>query len=597
MPTSARKRVLYSTAKPQQHNGTIEQEIHAAARIHDVFCFHLGGGNKLPEADTRTGTTDGIARVSFPVPLGTPRELGRLVNQALDRQIQQWGNSFDVVHLDGTSPAVRAVDLQGKLKAIPKLLSLDTDPVAAPAGPPSAAAGDNPELVKMKHWIQSAGITYFLPATPGLKRLLLDKYGVHAEKTRVWPLDTGVNANASNWLADLYTETLATCGKLPEGRPYRQCTKCVLDTLDDAAIQFDDDGVCTYCHWYHRNDPRAMFEGKDKQKELEQLVDRIKKSRHGKYDCIAGVSGGADSSYVALKLKELGLTPLLVHVDNGYNSEVSNKNVAELVKHLGFDLHSHVIEWEEFRDIQLAFFRASVMDIELVTDHAMVAYLHNLAAKLGIKYVISGHNFATEGILPNGWNHEKMDLLNIRHIAKEFSGRNLKTLPRLGYWRRPYLYLVKGIRGVSLLNYLDYDNAKAKQEIIAKLGWTDYGAKHTESVFTRFYQNYILPTRFHIDKRKAHLSTMIASGLMDRPTALAELQKDIYTPEGLRADLEFVINKLGITEEEFNGFMTAPIRQHTEFPSYVTTHYPREKAFFERVRPLTRLIKGRKANA
>lgn len=596
MPTSARKKILYVTDQPQQAAGPMAQAIQAAVQDHDVCCFHMtaekASGIPGPEKGTGPGSghSTALAHYSFTCPAGSPRSLGTTVNKALDHQIHQWGKAFDLVHLDGSSPAIQAVNLHGNLKELPKVLSLGRDPVAGKAQASSAGA-QNPEVERIKHWFQAAGFTYYLPATQQLKQQLSGEYGVHAEKMRVVPQNPG----ASHWLADLYTETLATCGKLPGGRPYRQCTKCVLDTADDPAIQFDDDGVCTYCHMYKRNDPRAVFKGKDKQKELERIVDLIKKSRkHVKYDCIAGVSGGADSSYVALKLKEFGLTPLLVHVDNGYNSDLSNNNVKKIVEHLGFDLHNYTVDWEEFKNIQLAFLRASVLDIELITDHAMVAYIYNLAAKLGIKYIIFGHNYATEGILPNGWNHEKMDLLNIKAIAREFGGMHTLTMPQLSFWRRPYLYLIKGIRGVTLLNYLDYDHRKAKPEIMAKLGWTDYGAKHTESIFTRFYQNYILPTKFGIDKRKAHLSTLIASGLMDRATALEELKKDIYTPEGFRADLEFVINKLGITEQEFNAFMTAPIRQHTEFPSYVTTHYPLEKAFFDRVRPLTRLIKGRK---
>lgn len=576
------------------------QEIQAAGLVHEVCCFHLVAGNAPGNSGQEgkspaTGLNGGVAHFSMVCPPGSPRSLGSTVNKALDHQIHQWGKSFDLVHLDGSSPAIQAVNLHGSLKDAPKVLSLGQDPAVGLHH--TAKAGANAVMEHVKQWFQNTDPTYFLPANGQLKQQLLDKYGIPAERIRVVPATAGPNGSAG-WLAGLYTETLATCGKLPEGRPYRQCTKCVLDTKDDPFIQFDDDGVCTYCHMYYRNDPRAVFKGKDKQKELEKIVDLIKKSRkHGKYDCIAGVSGGADSSYVALKLKEFGLTPLLVHVDNGYNSDLSNNNVKKIVEHLGFDIHNYTVDWEEFKNIQLAFLRASVLDIELVTDHAMVAYIYNLAAKLGIKYIIFGHNYATEGILPNGWNHEKMDLLNIKAIAKEYGGMRKLTMPQLSFWRRPYLYLVKGIRGVTLLNYLDYDHRKAKPEIMAKLGWTDYGAKHTESIFTRFYQNYILPTKFGIDKRKAHLSTLIASGLMDRATALAELKKDIYSPEDLRADLEFVINKLGITEQEFNAFMSAPIRQHTEFPSYVTTHYPMEKAFFKRVRPLTRLIKGRKAKA
>jgi N-acetyl sugar amidotransferase len=598
MLQSTRKKVLFVTDQDQASNGRIPQLVKAAGHAHNVYCFHITAGAKGKEQSGDDGTklVEGVAHFSCACPTGSNKAVGNTLNKALEHQTRRWGNSFDLVHLDGSSPAIRSIALGGALKATPKLLSLERDPLdGRPHG--SAQATMNEAVQHVGQWFQQIAPTYFLPANGQLKQQLLEQYGVPAERTRVVPAMT-CSQGTDSWLADLYTETLATCGKLPEGRPYRQCTKCVLDTKDDPFIQFDDEGVCTYCHMYHRNDPRKMFHGKDKQKELEKIVDEIKRSRtHGKYDCIAGVSGGADSSYVALKLKEFGLTPLLVHLDNGYNSDLSNNNVKKIVEHLGFDLHHHTVDWEEFKNIQLAFLRASVLDIEMVTDHAMAAYIYNLADKMGIKYIIFGNNYVTEGILPNGWNHEKMDLLNIKAIAKEFGGMRKLTMPQLSFWRRPYLYLVKGIRGISLLNYLDYDHRQAKLEIMAKLGWTDYGAKHTESIFTRFYQNYILPTKFGIDKRKAHLATLIASDQLDRNSALAELKKDAYTPEGLRTDLEFVIGKLGITEKEFNDFMKAPIRQHTEFPSYTTRHFLMEKAFFIRVRPLTRLIKGRKDKA
>ncbi len=375
-------------------------------------------------------------------------------------------------------------------------------------------------------------------------------------------------------------------------RPYQQCTHCVLDTLDEPSLQFDGNGVCSYCNWYRHNDPKILFNAKQRQEELDKIVTLLKSERkHPKYDCLLGVSGGVDSSYVALKLKELGLTPLLVHVDNGYNTELSNSNVKAITEHLGFDLHNYVIDWEEYRDVQLAFLRASVMDIEMVTDHAVAAYILNLADKMGVKYMVSGMNMTTEGILPITWHHPKSDLLNIRHIAWKFAGRRLRTLPRMSFLRRQWLMRVKGIKGVSILDYMEYDSTKAKEIIKEKLGWKDYGSKHSESIFTRFFQNYILPTKFHVDKRKAHFSTMICSGLMDRKTALAELSNPPGTPAEIQADKKFVLNKLGMSEEEFERIMKAPLRKHTDFPSYVTRHYRWEKQLATLLRPVTRLVK------
>lgn len=395
-------------------------------------------------------------------------------------------------------------------------------------------------------------------------------------------------------LSSVYMETLSTCGERGEERPYQQCTNCILDTRDDRAIQFDEAGVCGYCNRYTRLVGQRLFRGVDRQKELEVVLSRIKKDqKHPKYDCLAGVSGGVDSSYVALKLKQLGLTPLLVHLDNGWNSDLAERNMKGIVDKLQFDLHRFTPDADEFRDIQLAFLKASVVDIELPTDHAVVAYLYDLAGKLGIKYIISGDNFATEGVMPKGWSHDKKDLRNIRAIVWKYARRRLRSLPRLNYLRRQYLLFYKGIKVVPLLNYLDYDKDAAKQEIATSLGWTDYGSKHGESNFTRFYQNYILPVKFHVDKRKAHLSTLICSGQMDRRAALAELDKPIYPPGQLQEDKELVLAKLGLSQADFDAIMIAPVNQHTDLPSYATSEYRWERAIRKRLRPLIKFIKAK----
>ncbi len=393
-------------------------------------------------------------------------------------------------------------------------------------------------------------------------------------------------------LAGILSEAVALRGAKVSQRPYRQCAKCVLDTRDDPSMQFDERGICTYCNRYERLEGIRLFRGKDRDLELSNMVARIKAARkHAKYDCIAGVSGGVDSSYVALKMKQLGLTPLLVHLDNGWNTDIAERNIKGIVEHLGFDLHTFAPDAIEFKDIQLAFLRASVMDIEMPTDHAVVAYIYRLAAKLGIKYIISGDNFATEGILPKGWSHDKKDLLNIRAITYKFSGRRIRSLPTLGYFRRHYLVLFRGIKVVPLLNYMPYDKQQAKEEIGVALGWTDYGTKHGESIFTRFYQNHILPTKFHVDKRKAHLSTLICSGQMNRETALIELGQPVYPPQLYRSDLDLVTTKLGLTNDELDGLLKAEVNQHTDFPSYATRHYRREQAVRHGLRPMIRYIK------
>ncbi len=419
------------------------------------------------------------------------------------------------------------------------------------------------------------------------RRVHFDRHAIHRRAVQRFAPD---QVGAS--LSKIYGEAVALGNTTGEQRPYQQCTQCVLDTHDDGSIQFDERGICTYCNRYKRLEGTRLFLGKDRERELRAVVARIKAARkHPKYDCIAGVSGGVDSSYVALKMKQLGLTPLLVHLDNGWNTDISWQNIRGIVDHLGFDLHTFAPDAAEFRDIQLAFLRASVMDIEMPTDHAVVAYIYNLANKLGIQYIISGDNFATEGVLPNGWSHDKKDLLNIRTITRQFSGRRIRSLPTLGYFRRHYLVLFKGIKVVPLLNYMPYDKQLAKEEITKVLAWTDYGAKHGESIFTRFYQNHILPTKFNVDKRKAHLSALICSGQMDRATALSELDQPAYPPELFSSDMELVTAKLGLTAQDLATLMSAKVNRHTDFPSYTTRHYRREEALRGWLRPVIQFIK------
>jgi len=393
---------------------------------------------------------------------------------------------------------------------------------------------------------------------------------------------------------EIYEETVAVGGAntLNLDRNYQQCSTCVMDTRDDPRIRFDMAGVCNYCHEYKRLEERRLFKGSDRTKLLNDLIKRIKTEGAGKpHDCVLGVSGGVDSTYVAVMLKERGLRPLLVHLDNGWNSERAVRNIQQIIDRLDMDLYTYVIDWEEFRDIQLAFLEASIVDIELVTDLAIVSCLYNTAHERGIKYIISGHNFATESIMPQNWTHEKSDLLNLAAIYKHYFGRDLKTFPKLDYFKKNYLVFVKKIKVLPILNYVDYHKEAAKQEMMEKLQWQDYGSKHGESIFTKFYQHYILPEKFNIDKRKAHLSSLICSGQLTKEEALAELQLPLYLPRDLKADLDYVIKKFGLTKEEFDAIMRSPIRRHTDFPSYLTQHMARERIWLKRLKPITRLVK------
>lgn len=348
-------------------------------------------------------------------------------------------------------------------------------------------------------------------------------------------------------------------------RPYQQCAISVMDTIADPDIRFDEQGICNYYHEYKNQEPQQVFKQEAGQQKLAALIDSIKKAGKGKkYDCITGVSGGVDSTYLTYMAKQWGLRPLVVHFDNGWNSELAVKNIENIIATLGFDLYTLVVDWEEFKDIQLAYLKASVVDIEAVTDHAIIATLYKLANKYDIKYVLSGTNFVTEATLPRHWIWNKTDHVNLKDIHATHGQVKLKTYPLFNR-RIKKASAVKGIQSAAPLNYIEYNKAAVKKEITEKVGWRDYGGKHFESVFTRFYQGYILPVKFNIDKRKAHLSNLIFSGQLSKAEALAELNNAIYPAEVLQSDYEFVIKKLGFTQQEFEQWLEEPRREHLAY--------------------------------
>ena len=368
------------------------------------------------------------------------------------------------------------------------------------------------------------------------------------------------------------------------------CSRCILDTTDDSNIIFDKNGVCNFCHQYDELARNHLLEKEEQKKKLHEIVDQIKKSgKNREYDCVLGVSGGVDSSYVAYQAKNLNLKPLVVHYDNGWNSELAVKNIEKICDKLGFDLYTYVNDWEEFKDIQLAYLYASVIDIEVITDQGIGAILEITARKKDIKYILSGDNIATEGILPQNWYHWKIDVLNIKGIHKRFGSLKMKTYPTLNFYQRLFMHYFSKTKIISLLNYLDYDRNKAKKTLETKLEWRDYGGKHYESIFTRFYQGYILPQKFNVDKRKAHLSTMICSGQITREEAIEEIKKPIYDAEQLKEDKEFVLKKFELSEDEFEKIMNLPIKKHTDYPSYFNKHYRYQNWLSGKIGKLKRL--------
>jgi|SRR6185437_7317793 N-acetyl sugar amidotransferase len=374
---------------------------------------------------------------------------------------------------------------------------------------------------------------------------------------------------------------------------YKQCAVSVMDNIADPDIRFDAQGICNYVYDYQAIAKENLFTGADGEARLEELLDKMRNEGKDKqYDCVTGISGGVDSSYLILMAKKWGLRPLIVHFDNGWNSEIAVRNINNIIKHTGYDLYTIVVDWEEFKDLQLAYIKASVVDIEVPTDHAISGTLQRLAVKYKIKYILSGNNVATEAILPPSWIYNKNDYVNLTNIHKQFGSRALKTYPLFGP-KEQYLYgSVKGIHTVKPLNYLPYEKQKAKEAIIRELEWTDYGGKHYESVFTKFYQAYILPQKFHIDKRKAHLSNMIFSGQLTKTEALEEMKLPLYEPSELREEKDYVLKKFGLSTEAFDALMKLPRVEHSVFGKQkpITETFPLLKV----LRPLKTLIKGRR---
>ncbi len=354
-----------------------------------------------------------------------------------------------------------------------------------------------------------------------------------------------------------------------------------MDTADDPYLKFDDMGVCSYCHLYEKEKAFFIRTGAEAERLIANTVAAIKAyGKDKEYDCLIGLSGGVDSSYVAYKAKELGLRALCVHFDNGWNSELAVMNIHNIVNKLGFDLNTYVIDWEEFKDLQLAYIKASVIDIEVLTDHAIYGSMFKLAKDADIKYVLGGHNVATEGILPYHWTYDKKDYINIKAIHKQYGEKELKTFPFLDRKMKKFI-ATSGVEFVNYLNWLPYVKDDVKRLLQKELEWKDYGGKHYESIWTRFYQGYILPVKFGVDKRKAHLSTLICSGQLTKEEALKEMEGAPYDPQQLKIDKEFVLKKFGLSEAEFEGYMAQPVRNHREFDTEGSLfhYYPALKPF------------------
>lgn len=351
---------------------------------------------------------------------------------------------------------------------------------------------------------------------------------------------------------------------------YQICTNCVMDT-SDSMIAFDEKGVCDHCRiYYEKILPHWHTDDKGWQL-LKPTIEKIKKEGLNKdFDCIIGVSGGIDSSYLTfLAKKEFNLRPLVFHVDAGWNSQVAVNNIERLVDRLGLDLYTEVIDWEEMKDLQLAYFKSGVPHIDTPQDHAFFATMYNFAEKHKVKYILTGANFSTECIRnPIEWMYYQSDSIQLKDIHKKFGTRPLVNFPITSILRhKVYLKYIKGIQVVKPLNFMPYNKALAMQELEKKFGWQPYPQKHFESRFTRFYESYWLPERFGFDTRKVKLSSLIVTNQMTRNEALERLSKPPYDEDTIAQDFEYVATKLGISVEELQGYMNSPNKSYKDYKS------------------------------
>jgi len=345
-----------------------------------------------------------------------------------------------------------------------------------------------------------------------------------------------------------------------------------MDTTDPQ-IAFDEQGYCNHCtNAIKKLNEIYFIDPETKRKKLNEIVNKIKEDgKKKKYDCVIGLSGGVDSSYLAyIVVKVLGLRPIAVHVDNGWNSELAVMNIDNIVNKLGIDLITHVIDWEEFKDLQKAYLKASVIDLEALSDNAIVIAIHRILKKYKLNYFLIGFNQAAESIMPSSWLYSpKFDSYNILSIYKKFGGGlKLKTYPLLSFWEYIYYRFFDKSRSINILDMVHYDKKDAISILEKELGWRNYGGKHYESKITHFYQSYILPNKFNVDKRKAHLSSLICSKQISREDALFELGEPINAPEILKEDKEYFLKKLEFSEEKFEKLMNEVPVSHFNYGSY-----------------------------
>jgi len=340
------------------------------------------------------------------------------------------------------------------------------------------------------------------------------------------------------------------------------CTRCIMDDTV-SGITFDENGICTFCHIHDELETKFALNEKTTRK-LENLIAKIKKEGKGKkYDCIVGVSGGKDSSYALGKVVEFGLRPLVVHFDNGWNSDLAVQNIKNLCSKLNLDLYTHVADWEEFKDLQKSFLFASVPDGEVPTDWVITSVLHEMAAKEKLRYIIGGNSFRTEGTTPLTWTYQ--DPKYILALHKKFGKKKIKSFPIMNTFQFFYYSVIKKIRWIRILYYLPYNEQVAVDYLTRNFNWKNYGGKHFESTYTKFFQSYILTRKFNIDKRKLHYSALIRSNQMNRTDALQKILSDPYN--GGDELLSYNLKKLELSNQQFETIMNETPKNFLYYPS------------------------------
>lgn len=344
------------------------------------------------------------------------------------------------------------------------------------------------------------------------------------------------------------------------------CSTCVMDE-SDPDIGFDKDGSCNYCVSYKENS--CCYDSQKKIKDLEILFDQMKReTKKISYDCILGLSGGIDSSYLMLVLKRFDIRPLVVHVDAGWNSEIAVSNIETLINYCKFDLVTHVVNWESVRKLQIAYLKSGLSNLDVPQDHCFFAVLYKEAIKKGCKNFISGINYASEYVFPKSWHGTAMDAINIKDVWKKHGdGTDLPGYPMIGFLEYKVFFHKRGFREIRPLNYINYNISSAVKEL-EMIGWRSYGRKHGESLFTRFFQNYLLPLRFGYDKRRPHLSSRILAGEITRDEAIAALKEPLYLRDDLEKDAQFFCNKLDIDFDFLEQCLRVPKTKYSDFKNW-----------------------------